>query len=147
MDSLKNGLLSATRIEVVKDFIKAHFLEGYAMPDDRLPYLYPYNVNSPNKNIVSTAYRVNNEKLRFINQRTYVVVSKDALGVLTFVPDNIIQNEKVVISGAYGLVTPAPRIMTGTTPKVGNNGYRSNRICGRAIHHEYTNYFKFTIQK
>lgn len=145
LDSLKNGLLSENRKVMIINFVKSHFLEGYAMPDDRLLYLFPYNVNSPNKNIVSTSYRVNNEKLRFINQRTYVIASKDASGNLVFTPDNIVQNEKVVISGGYGMTTPAPRIVTGAASK-GYNGYRSNRIAGRAIHHEYTNYFKFAIK-
>lgn len=145
IDSLRNGLLPVHRLEMVARFVKSHFLEGYCMPDDRLPYLFPYNVNSPNKNIVSTAYRVNNEKLRFINQRTYVTVSKDVTtGAMSFLPENVEVNDKVVISGAFGSVTPAPRIVTGTTSK-GYNGYRSNRIAGRAIHHEYTNYFKFAI--
>lgn len=144
LDSLKNGLLSIERIEMAANFVRSHFLEGAAMPDDRLPYLYPYNVNSPNKNIVSTNYRVNNEQKRFINQRTNIVVSKDASGNITFVPDNVYRDGKLVITGSYGMVTPLPRLVTGTV--AGNNGYRSNRIAGRAIHHEYTNYFKFTIE-
>lgn len=145
LDSLKNGLLPVERIELAANFVRAHFLEGSAMPDDRLPYLYPYNPNSPNLKIVSTAYRINNEALRFINQRTNVLVSKDANGGLTIVPDNVYQNGVLRVTGAYGMPTPAPRVMTGAAPRPGNNGYRSNRIAGRTIHHEYTNYFKFTI--
>ena len=95
-------------------------------------------------NIVSTCNRYNNEALRFINQRTYVIVSKDASGTLSFTPDNVYLNGKLAISGSFGMTTPAPRVMTGTT-KTGYNGYRSNRIAGRAIHHEFTNYFKFKI--
>lgn len=144
LDSLRNGLLDPVRVELAANFVRSHFLEGNAMADDRLPFLYPYNPNSPNLNIVSTAYRVNNERERFINQRTYVKVSKDDNNVLTIVPDDIVQNGVLRIAGSYGMLTPAPRIMTGTA-RSGNNGYRSNRIAGRAIHHEYTNYFKFTI--
>lgn len=145
LDSLKNGTLSPERVELISNFVKSHFLEGVAMADDRLLYLYPYNPNSPNHNIISTAFRVNNEKLRFVNQRTYVLVSKDDAGALTIVPDNFYQMGELKIQGGYGLPVPAPRIMTGTAPRGGNNGYRSNRIAGRAIHHEYTNYFKFTV--
>lgn len=145
LDSLRNGLLSAERIELAARFVRTHFLEGVAMPDDRLPYLFPYNVNSPNRNIVSTVQRVNNDRLRLINQRTNIIVSKDASNNLTFVPDHVIINGREIIRGSYGMATPLPRIVTGTVP-VGNNGFRSNRIAGRAIHHEYTNYFRFTIQ-
>lgn len=145
LDSLKNGQLSPERVELASNFVKSHFLEGISMADDRLPYLFPYNPNSPNYNILSTAFRVNNEKLRFVNQRTYVLVSKNDANALTIVPDNFYQMGELRITGSYGMVTPAPRIMTGAAPRGGNNGYRSNRIAGRAIHHEYTNYFKFTI--
>jgi len=146
LDSLKNATLPINRIDLAVSFLKAHFLEGIAFPDDKLPYLYPYNANSPTMNLVSTTSRFNNEALRLINQRTYVIVSKDASGTLSFTPDNVYANGKLIISGSFGMATPAPRIMTGAA-KSGNNGYRSNRIAGRAIHHEFTNYFKFVIQK
>lgn len=135
------------RIDLAVQFVKSHILEGYQFPDDRLPYLFPYNINSPNRNIVSTAYRVNNESLRLINQRTNIIVSKDqTTGAIIFTPDQVVSNGKVIIKGEYGFPTPYPRLVTSKLTTVGNNGYRSNRIVGRAIHHEYTNYFKFTIQ-
>ncbi|MEZ7867726.1 MAG: fasciclin domain-containing protein [Paludibacteraceae bacterium] len=138
--------LAQSRIDLAAKFVRSHILEGYMLPDDRLPYLFPYNVNSPNRNIVSTAYRVNNESMRLINQRTNVVVTKnETTGAIVFTPDQVMQNGKVVITGNYGFATPAPRLMTAKLTS-GNNGYRSNRIAGKAIHHEYTNYFKFQLQ-
>lgn len=138
---------SQNRIDLAIKFIKSHILESAQIPDDRLPYLFPYNVNSPNRNIVSTAYRFNDEALRLINQRSNIIVSKDpATGAIIFTPDQVVQNGKTIIKGEYGFPTPAPRLMTAKL-NTGNNGYRSNRIVGRAIHHEYTNYFKFTIQR
>lgn len=145
LDSLKNGLLSTGRIEMCIDFLKSHFLQGYELPDDRQLFLYPYNINSPYTNIVSTMYRINKESKGLINQRTNILVSKDDAGKLVFTPQNVTVDGINMVVGEYGLTTPAPRIMTGTAQS-GNNGYRSNRIAGRAIHHEYTNYFKFTIQ-
>lgn len=137
-----------SRIDLAVKFIKSHILEGAQLPDDRLPYLFPYNVNSPNRNIISTAYRFNDEPMRLINQRSNIIVTKDPVtGAIIFTPDQVVQNGKVVIKGEYGFATPAPRLMTAKLTTVGNNGYRSNRIVGRAIHHEYTNYFKFTIQR
>jgi len=144
LDSLKNGLLAQSRIDLIVNFCKAHFLEGYAFPDDRQLFLYPYNVNSPAMNIVSTTNRYNNEALRFINQRTYVIVSKDASGTLLFTPDNVYLNGKLAISGSFGMPTTVARVVSSRA-KTGYNGYRSNRIAGRAIHHEFTNYFKFKI--
>ncbi|VBB48009.1 conserved exported hypothetical protein [uncultured Paludibacter sp.] len=145
LDSLKLGTLSQERVDMCVKFVQTHFLQGYAFPDDRLPYMYPYNINSPNKNIVSTMYRITNEPMKLFNQHTNIVVSKDASGSLTFTPDDVYIDGKLIIKGNYGLPVPVPRIITGTA-KTGNNGYRSNRICGRSIHHEYTNYFKFTVQ-
>ncbi len=134
-----------TDVNKATAFLQSHFLQGYAFPDDRLPYLFPYNINSPNKNIVSTMYRITNESKKLYNQHTNIVVTKDAAGALVFTPDNVYIDGNLAVKGSYGLVTPAPRLVMGTS-KSGNNGYRSNRICGRAIHHEYTNYFKFAIQ-
>lgn len=152
LDSLRNKYnditypLSDERVQLAVKFVRSHILEGSMIPDDRLPYLFPYNINSPNRNIISTAYRVNDEAMRLINQRTNIVVTKnETTGAIIFTPDQIVQNGKAVISGAYGFPTPAPRLITNKLNTVGNNGYRSNRIAGRSMHHEYTNYFKFEI--
>lgn len=139
--------LDQSRVDLAANFVKSHFLEGTAYPDDRLPYIYPYNANAPTQNLVSTALRVNNEALRLVNQRTYITVSKDASGNLTFTPNNFYNTSgTMTVSGAYGKNTPAAKIVLGAATK-GNNGYRSNRIAGKSIHHEYTSYFKFAIQR
>ena len=128
------------------NFLRSHFLQGTAFPDDRLPYFIPYNVNAPDSRIVSTMYRINDEELMLINQRTNVRIVKEAGGTLRFLPENVLVDLAVVAEGSMGMDSPA-HVVAGAAPNGGNNGYRSNRIAGRAIHHEYTNYFKFTIRK
>ncbi len=156
VDSLKNGLLSAERVELAIQFTKSHFIQGRLFPDDRLDYLYPYNANYPNpakaEHLYSTMYRVNDEPMKLINQRTYVTIAKSLFNnyyTVSFTPEDFLLDGKVVITGGFGIATTptAPaRIITGTVSK-GNNGYRSNRIAGKAIHHEFNNYLKFTTVK
>lgn len=148
IDLVKAG--DAGAIEQAMVFCRAHILQGSCLVDDKLPYLYPYNVNSPTENIISTMYRINYEPMKLVNQRTNIRVTKDASGKIVFTPMNVILDGATVVVGSHG-ATGNPDL-TRTKPTVlqgggGNNGYRSNRICGRAIHHEYNNYFKFTIQE
>lgn len=144
LDSLKAGTLTQERLNLAVAFCQSHFLKGTAFPDDRLLYIYPYNVNAPNKRIVSTMYKITNESLKLYNQNTNVIISKDENGKLVITPEDEYVDGQLVVEGSYGLTVPAPRIMTGKA-KSGNNGYRSNRIAGRSIIHEYTNYFKFKV--
>lgn len=135
----------ATALEKACNFLRAHFLQGKVYPDDRFTYIYPYNASEPNKSIASTMYKITNVPLGLVNQRTTVVVSKNADGSLNIAPQNVVVDGKTVVVGSQGV--SSYRIMTGKTSVAGNDGLRSNRIAGRSVLHEFYGYLKFQIQQ
>lgn len=128
-------------------FLRSHFLQSRAFVDDRLPYLYPYNVNEPNSINISTMYRVNNEALGLVNQRTSVKISKNTSnGQYVFAPQDVVINGKTVIKAKSNL---SQLLMTAKVSgsSAENPSFRSNRIAGNAILHEFYGYFVFELQK
>lgn len=129
-------------VEKAAAFIRSHFLQGKVYPDDRLTYIYPYNVAEPNRSIAGTMYRINDDAQGLVNQRTTVVVTKNANGTLNFQPQDVVVNGQTLVVGSMGAANQ--RIITGTA--AGNNGYRSNRFAGKSVLHEFYSYFKFVVQ-
>lgn len=126
-------------------FINSHFLQGRVLVDDNKKYMYPVNTTSINKVLIPTLAKVNNEKLGLTNQTTLIEVSKSSSGLLNWIPLDVTQGSKTLVSGsASGTMRVQRGKPTGT--KIVNN-YRSNRIACRAILHEVNNYFKFKLEQ
>lgn len=133
----KEYLAEATR------FVNSHFLQGTVYPDDGLPYLYPVNPLSPNRALISTLLKINDEALDLTNERTFIEVSKTASGLLNFVPQNITLGSKILVTGTTsGLVRVTRGGVLGSTVP---NNFRSNRIACKAVLHEVNNYITFTL--
>ncbi|MFM2293417.1 MAG: hypothetical protein RIS29_3230 [Bacteroidota bacterium] len=125
-------------------FINSHIIQGRVLVDDNKSYLYPANATSLNKALVPVVAKVNNERLGLTNQSLMIEVSKVASGssyFLNWLPQNVTQGTKVLVSGASsGTMRVQRGKPTGTTIL---NNYRSNRIACKAILHEVNNYFTF----
>lgn len=127
-------------------FLNAHFIQGTALPDDGLNYLYPVNPMSPNKSTLTTLHRITNEELGLVSQRTYVEVSKSEAGLLQFTPQDVKIGSTTLVKAGFG-TTAAFRVQRGSV--IGSplqNNFRSNRIASRAVLHEVNNFFTFTEQ-
>lgn len=124
-------------------FINSHIIQGRVFVDDNKTYLYPVNSTSLNKALVPVMAKVNSERLGLTNQSLLVEVSKTTGGLLNWIPQNVTQGTKVLISGVSSGTMRAQRGKpTGTTI---SNNYRSNRIACKAILHEVNNYFTFKL--
>lgn len=124
-------------------FINSHIIQGRVFVDDNKTYLYPANATSLNKALVPVMAKVNSERLGLTNQSLLVEVSKTTSGLLNWVPQNVTQGTKVIVSGTSSGTMRAQRGKpTGTTIP---NNYRSNRIACKAILHEVNNYFTFKL--
>lgn len=130
--------------EKAANFLRTHFIQGKVYPDDRLSYIYPYNVSEPNRSISSTMYRINNDALGLVNQRTSLVITKNASGALVFTPQDVVVNGTTVVKGTTGLATQ--QVMSGNSSNGGADNFRSNRFAGRSVIHEFYGYFKFEVQ-
>lgn len=139
---------SALLKEKAAAFLRSHFLQSRAFVDDRLNLLYPYNVNEPDYVNVSTMYRVNNDALGLINQRTSVRVSKNvSTGQYVFSPQDVVVNGKTLIKAKANLSQILmPGLVSGSAAGSQNPSFRSNRIAGNGILHEFYGYFVFEVQ-
>ena len=72
-----------------------------------------------------------------------IEVSKSSNGLLSWLPQNVVQGTKVLVTAK---VSGTMRVQRGkpTGTSIPNN-YRSNRIACRAMLHEVNNYFSFTL--
>lgn len=124
-------------------FINSHIIQGRVFVDDNKTYLYPVNSTSINKALVPVLAKVNSERLGLTNQTLLVEVSKTSAGLLNWLPQNVTQGSKVLITGVSSGTMRAQRGKpTGTTIP---NNYRSNRIACKAVLHEVNNYFSFKL--
>lgn len=124
-------------------FINSHFLQGRVLMDDNKKFMYPVNTTSINRVLIPTLAKVNNEKLGLTNQTLLVEVSKTTAGLLNWLPQNVTQGSKILVSGkTSGTIRAQRGKPTGTTIL---NNYRSNRIACRAVLHEVNNYFNFAL--
>lgn len=124
-------------------FINSHIIQGRVFVDDNKRYLYPANANSLNKALIPVQAKVNNERLGLTNQSLLVEVSKTTSGLINWLPQDVLQGTKVLVSGK---VSGTMRVQRGkpTGTSIPNN-YRSNRIACKAVLHEVNNYFSFTL--
>lgn len=124
-------------------FINSHILQGRVFVDDNKTFLYPANANSLNKALVPVMAKVNSEKLGLTNQSLLIEVSKTTGGLINWIPQNVVQGTKVLVSGKVsGTMRTQRGKPTGTTIL---NNYRCNRIACKAILHEVNNYFTFVL--
>jgi len=125
-------------------FINSHILQGRVLVDDNIPnYLYPANAMELNKALVPVMAKVNSEELGLTNQTLLVEVSKTSSGLMNFLPQNVTQGSKTLVTGATsGTVRVQRGKPAGTTIP---NNYRSNRIACKAILHEVNNYITFNV--
>ncbi len=124
-------------------FVNSHIIQGRVFVDDNKKFLYPANANSLNRALVPVLAKVNNERLGLTNQSLLIEVSKSSNGLLNWLPQNVLQGTKVLVSGK---VSGTMRVQRGkpTGTSIPNN-YRSNRIACKAILHEVNNYFSFQL--
>jgi hypothetical protein len=124
-------------------FINSHIIQGRVFVDDNKRFLYPANANSLNKALVPLMAKVNDERLGLTNQSLLIEVSKSSNGLLSWLPQNVVQGTKVLVTAK---VSGTMRVQRGkpTGTSIPNN-YRSNRIACRAMLHEVNNYFSFTL--
>lgn len=124
-------------------FINSHILQGRVFVDDNKTFLYPANANSLNKALVPVMAKVNSEKLGLTNQSLLIEVSRTPSGLINWIPQNVVQGTKVLVSGKVsGTMRTQRGKPTGTTIP---NNYRCNRIACKAILHEVNNYFTFVL--
>lgn len=124
-------------------FINSHIIQGRVFVDDNKTFLYPANANSLNKALVPVMAKVNSEKLGLTNQTLLIEVSKTTGGLLNWLPQNVVQGSKVLVSAKVsGTMRVQRGKPTGTTIP---NNYRCNRIACRAVLHEVNNYFSFIL--
>ena len=124
-------------------FVNSHIIQGRVFVDDNKKFLYPANANSLNRALVPVLAKVNNERLGLTNQSLLIEVSKSTSSLLNWLPQNVLQGTKVLVSGK---VSGTMRVQRGkpTGTSIPNN-YRSNRIACKAILHEVNNYFSFQL--
>ncbi|MFT3753260.1 MAG: fasciclin domain-containing protein [Paludibacter sp.] len=124
-------------------FINSHILQGRVFVDDNKTYLYPANATALNRALIPVMAKVNSEKLGLTNQSLLVEVSKTTAGLLNWIPQNVTQGTKVLVTGATsGTMRVQRGKPTGTTIL---NNYRSNRIACKAVLHEVNNYVSFKL--
>jgi uncharacterized surface protein with fasciclin (FAS1) repeats len=124
-------------------FINSHIIQGRVYVDDNKTFLFPANANSPNKALTPVLAKVNNEKLGLTNQSLLIEVSKTATGLINWIPQNVVQGSKVLVSATVsGTMRTQRGKPTGTTIP---NNYRCNRIACKAVLHEVNNYFFFKL--
>ncbi len=124
-------------------FINSHIIQGRVFVDDNKTFLYPANASSLNKALVPVQAKVNNERLGLTNQSLLIEVSKTTGGLINWLPQNVVQGTKVLVTGRVsGTMRVQRGKPTGTTLL---NNYRSNRIACKAILHEVNNYFSFIL--
>lgn len=124
-------------------FINSHIIQGRVFVDDNKKFLYPANANSLNKALVPVMAKINNEKLGLTNQSLLIEVSKSSNGLISWLPQDVVQGSKTLVSSK---VSGTMRVQRGKP--VGTaipNNYRSNRIACKAILHEVNNYFSFIL--
>ncbi|MDR0811855.1 MAG: fasciclin domain-containing protein [Paludibacter sp.] len=146
----ENQAGTAENLARITNFINSHFLQGQVLPDDGLYYIYPVNINSPDKALVPTLLKITDEKLGLTNARTLIEITKAGTGstpaVLNFKATNIDVNGRTAVTGAANPTTgTAIRVQRGVI--TGTQNYRSNRIACKAILHEINGYFTFTLNK
>jgi hypothetical protein len=124
-------------------FINSHIIQGRVFVDDNKTYIFPVNSNSPNKALSPVLAKVNNERLGLTNQSLLIEVSKTTTGLINWLPQNVVQGSKVLVSaGVSGTMRTQRGRPTGTTIP---NNYRCNRIACKAVLHEVNNYFTFKL--
>ncbi|GAB6010958.1 fasciclin domain-containing protein [Viscerimonas tarda] len=131
-------------------FINAHFLQGTVFADDGLEYLYPVNPMSVNEALSSTLLKITNDKLNLVNKSTVVRISKYKSGsiwVLRFEPQDIRQGNLVLVDGTVGsgAVDYINGVNRGKVNAAATDNFRSNRIAGKAVLHEISNFIRFTV--
>jgi hypothetical protein len=130
-------------------FVNSHIIQGRVLVDDNIRgYVYPINktdLDLRNQALVTIQAKVNDETVGLTNQALQIEVSKNASGLLNFVPKSIMQGNKTLVTGGVsGTVRVQRGKPTGTTVP---DNYRSNRIACKAVLHEVNNYFTFKIVK
>ena len=135
-------------------FVNAHFLQGLVFADDGLEYIYPINTmtSSPSQSSASTLLKITSEKHDLVNQNTTVRVYKYKSGsnsVLRFEPLDIKRGNELLINGAVGTgaIDYINGVNRGRVSSTAQNNYRSNRIAGKAVLHEISNFIRFTVEE
>jgi hypothetical protein len=140
------GQVSADDIEALAQatkFVNAHFLQSRVLVDDGATYLYPVNPMEPNRALMPTLLKINNESLDLINEQTFIEVTKTGAGLLSFIPQDILVGSKILVDGAIG-TTINLRVQRGAvTGSSLPDNFRSNRIACKAVLHEINNFFVF----
>ena len=126
-------------------FLNAHFLQGYVLPDDGFTFIYPVNPMSPNRILAPTILKITDERLGLTSASTRIEITKTTSGLITFTPQNITLGTRILVTAGFGLSSTfrvQRGAVTGTTIP---NNLRSNRIACKAVLHEVNNFFTFTL--
>lgn len=131
-------------------FVNAHILQGTVFADDGLKYIYPVNPMSPNEAIAPTLLKITDDNLGLVNESAKIKIYKYLSGsawALRFEPQDIKIGNKTVVDGAVGS-TGTEYINGVNRGKIAaNNTFRSNRIACKAVLHEITSFFRFTLKE
>ncbi|MDR1763784.1 MAG: fasciclin domain-containing protein [Dysgonamonadaceae bacterium] len=128
-------------------FINAHFLQGTVIPDDGRTYIYPVNPLSPTRTILPSILKITDEELELTNESIKIEITKNANGMIDFMPQNVTLGTKILVSTGFG-TTSTMRVQRGlVTGSSIQNNFRSNRIAPKAVLHEVNNFFTFTLNK
>lgn len=126
-------------------FLNAHILQGYVLPDDGFTFIYPVNPMSPNRVLAPTTLKITDERLGLTSASTRIEITKTTSGLITFTPQNITLGTRILVTAGFGLSSTfrvQRGAVTGTTIP---NNLRSNRIACKAVLHEVNNFFTFTL--
>jgi uncharacterized surface protein with fasciclin (FAS1) repeats len=135
---------------IATKFVNAHILQGTVFADDGLKYIYPVNPMSPNEAIAPTLLKITDDNLGLVNESAKIKVYKYLSGsswILRFEPQDIKIGNRTVVDGAVG--SAGIEYISGVNRGkiTANNTFRSNRIACKAVLHEITSFFRFTLNE
>jgi|GEM_PF-621207 Secreted and surface protein containing fasciclin-like repeats len=152
-DTLGVVASDAAAMKTAGEFIQSCFLQGYVLPDDGLKYITPFSPANTSQLKIPTMMRANNPSTDLINEKTYMTVYKNTDGTMTFVPNDIVVGDKILVHGGVGTSTEKdpktglPLVQSVNRTRLNaNTPYYSNFIGPRAVIHLVNNYHWFKIK-
>ena len=130
-----------------QQFVNAHILVGQVIADDGYDYIYPASEMSPYETTLPTLLKITEEAYDMTNATTQVHVYK-VDGKLRFEPLDIYQGNTLAVDGIVGTGATAfiNGVNRGVAYKNATDNFRSNRIAGKAVLHEVSNFLHFDVQ-
>lgn len=145
-DTLSVVASDAASIKTAGEFVQSCFLQGYTLPDDGLKYITPFSPPETSQMKIPTMMRANNPAAGLINEKTFMTVTKNVDGTISFVPNDITLGDKILVDGGIGTTVLQAASVINRTRLNANAPFYSNFMGPRVVIHLVNNYHWFKIK-